>query len=103
MKCSGGLVTYLRRDLCCNDTFVFGRHDTHLWVKISGELFNIDGHLFSALCYSIHIYSLLEKPSLPDDYDIDIQPSRKTLDKSTNSSCLLLIEDWVTYCKWSGV
>jgi hypothetical protein len=52
---SGGLVIYLRRELCCADTFAFERDDTHLWVKINGELFNIDGHLFIALCYPIYI------------------------------------------------
>jgi len=53
MRNSGGVIIYIRNDLCINDTLVFTRDDSHVWVKLNGHNFGLRGDLFICLCYIV--------------------------------------------------
>lgn len=48
---SGGIAIFIRDKYVSSDTLIFEEEDDILWVKISGNLFNLDKDLYICLSY----------------------------------------------------
>ena len=48
---SGGIAIFIREKFALSDTLVFQDEDDILWIKISGQTFDLDRDLYICLCY----------------------------------------------------
>ena len=50
---SGGVIIYIREKFVKDDTFILNYNDSHIWIKLEGQFFNLENDLYMCVCYIV--------------------------------------------------
>lgn len=48
---SGGIIIYVKNELVSDDTLFLKCNDTHIWLKLKGNYFDLQNDVYICLCY----------------------------------------------------